>query len=321
MFASQGLDVPRLLAEVGIEKALLDAPDARFDTDQVTRLWELAVAWSGNPTLGLDRRLAAAYVNFDVVGYAMLSSPDLRTGLDKFSQYLALISDTATFELQPQGGDCWLVLGHIGNSLRVPRQRQEYGLLSLLVTCEWITRRQVKPLRAESVFPQPTDAARHQLAFDCPIHFDCAYTRLLLARNDLTAPVPSHNPSLLAMHERLLQERSAELGTLSIRHRVRREILRRLHLGEPRRVEIATELAITDRTLQRRLHAERTSFAQLLDETRRELARKHLADQHYPLAEISYMLGFVDESNFFRACKRWFGMPPSQYRELQLARA
>src|SRR6185369_8862811 len=77
MFASQGLDVPRLFNAVGIDMGLLDKPDARFHADKVTELWELAVAWSGNAALGLDRELASRHVDFDVVGYAMLSSPDL----------------------------------------------------------------------------------------------------------------------------------------------------------------------------------------------------------------------------------------------------
>src|SRR5512140_2134955 len=114
MFASQGVDVPRLFRAAGADMALLDAPDARFPADQVTRLWELAVTWSGNPALGLDRELALRHVSFDVVGYAMLSSPDLHAGLDSLSRYLALISAPATFALQPAPVGAWLVLGHTG---------------------------------------------------------------------------------------------------------------------------------------------------------------------------------------------------------------
>ncbi|MEO8656529.1 MAG: AraC family transcriptional regulator ligand-binding domain-containing protein, partial [Ramlibacter sp.] len=86
MFASQGVDVPKLFQAAGADLALLDAPDARFTADQVTRLWEMAVAWTGNPALGLHRELALRHVNFDVVGYAMLASPDLRSGLHSLSR-------------------------------------------------------------------------------------------------------------------------------------------------------------------------------------------------------------------------------------------
>jgi AraC-like DNA-binding protein len=315
MFASQGLDVSRLFRAAGIDVSLLDQTDARFPADKVTQLWELAVAWSGNASLGLDRELALRHVDFDVVGYAMLSSPDLRAGLEDFARYLAVISDAATFELQPQGTAAWLVLGHTGNTLRVPRQRQEYGLLALLMLCRWLTRREIRPLAAEFIFPEPLDFRPHRTAFECPLSFDRAATRLLLSDADLDAAIPSRNASLYALHEKVMAERLQSLGKARISHRVSEEIIRRLPQGEPRREEVASSLALADRTLQRRLQAERTSFQALLDGARRELARKYLADGHYSLGQVADLLGFVDRSNFFRACKRWFGVPPGQYRQ------
>jgi AraC-like DNA-binding protein len=66
--------------------------------------------------------------------------------------------------------------------------------------------------------------------------------------------------------------------------------------------------------LQRRLTAEKTSFAQLIDDTRRELTQHHLADQRTSLSEIAFLLGYSDQSTFFRACLRWFGEPPGEHR-------
>ena len=319
MFASQGIDVPKLFATAGLDIAQLEKPDARFAADDVTRLWDLAVAWSGQPALGLDRDLASRYVNFDVVGYAMLSSPDLRAGLESFARYLSLISDAATFEVQPERRGAWLILGHMGNTLRIPRQRQEYGLLALLMASRWLTRHELRPLAVESIFPEPSDFHPYRMAFECPLRFDQPATRMLLATSDLELPIPSRNASMYALHERVMEDRLATLGNARTSYRVSEEIVRRLHQGEPRREEIAASLALTDRTLQRRLSSEKTSYQQLLDEARRELARKYLADEHYSLGQIGDLLGFVDQSNFFRAAKRWFGMPPGQYRQKLLA--
>ena len=153
------------------------------------------------------------------------------------------------------------------------------------------------------------------MAFDCPLAFDRSATRLLLADADLDAAIPSRNASLYALHEKVMAGRLASLGNARISYRVSEEIIRRLPQGEPRREEVASSLALADRTLQRRLHAEQTSFQALLDGARRELARKYLADEHYSLGQVADLLGFVDQSNFFRACKRWFGLPPGQYRQ------
>ncbi|MDB5858498.1 MAG: AraC family transcriptional regulator [Ramlibacter sp.] len=316
MFAARGLAVPALFRAAGIDPERLEDGGERFGVDEVSRLWELAVASSGDPALGLDRALTLKYVNFDVVGYAMLSSPDLRSGLAAFARYTALISDAATFGLQPaDGGRAWLVLGHTGNTRPVPRQRFSYGLLSLLTLCQWLTRRDVQPLAAHFKFAEPPEVAAYHGAFACPLRFGQAENQLLLGAADLEAAIPSRNPSLLALHEHVMRERLAALGQAGTSCRVSDEIVRRLHRGEPRREDVAASLALADRTLQRRLHAENTSFQHLLDEARSELARKYLADSRYTLGEVAHQLGFGDSSNFFRACRRWFGLPPGQYRE------
>jgi AraC-like DNA-binding protein len=314
MFASQGLDVARLFADAGLDPARLDQTGARFQAEEISKLWELAVEASGNPSLGMDPDLAARFVNFDVVGYVMLASPSLRAGLESLAHYLALISDAATFALERDGANCWLVLGHIGNTRPVPRQRQEYGMLALFTLCRWLTRREIKALAVEFIFPEPVDRRPYTQAFDCPIRFDQAATRLLLACADLDAPVPSRDASMLALHTGVLDARLHSLGSDKVSLRVTEEILRRLHQGEPRRDDIARSLAMADRTLQRRLQEEGTAFQNLLDGARQDLARKYLAEDRHSLGQVADLLGFVDQSNFFRACKRWFGLPPGKYR-------
>jgi AraC-like DNA-binding protein len=71
---------------------------------------------------------------------------------------------------------------------------------------------------------------------------------------------------------------------------------------------------MSERTLQRRLEEEDTSFVQLLDDTRRELAEQYLGRLNLSLAQAAYLLGFADQSSFFRACRRWFDLSPGQYR-------
>ena len=315
MFASQGIDVPKLFRTAKLDIQLLDKPEARFDVEKISELWELAVAWSGNQALGMNLALTSRYVNFDIVGHAILSSPDLRCGLENLSRYLALISDCTTFELQSEGQNSWLVLGHIGNTRRLPRQRQEYSLLTLLSLCNWVTRRDIRVLDVEFMSPAPVNAEPYRRTFDRAVKFDQPASRFLLSAEDLDAPTPSRSPLMFNLHERVIAERLSSLGNTRTSYRVSEEIMRKLHQGEPRREDIASDLALTDRTLQRRLQAENTSFQQLLDEARRELARKYLTEDRHSLGQVADKLGFVDQSNFFRACKRWFGLPPGQYRQ------
>jgi AraC-like DNA-binding protein len=91
-------------------------------------------------------------------------------------------------------------------------------------------------------------------------------------------------------------------------------IIRHLQDGEPQRPKTATILGMSERTLQRRLAEEGTSFQRLLDDTRRELAQHYLGQSNISLTDITYLLGFSDQSSFFRAARRWFGNSPRDYR-------
>ncbi len=314
MFEAEGLNVAALFAATNLDLTRLDAPDARYPADDISDLWDLAVARSGKTTLGLSRKLAAKFGNFDLVGYAMVSSPTLLSGLQGMAKSFAVVSDAATFTVEAVEAGYALALGHVGNKRPVPRQRTEYGLLTVLMLCNWLARQDLKPLEARFAFPVPVNLQPYLDAFQCSVSFNHSATRLLLTAQDVTAALPSHNPSMLAVHEQLIAHRLQDLGAQSIAAQVRRHLMAKLQYGEPRREEIARLLCMTDRTLQRRLQAEQASFQHLLDEVRVELAQKYLADNHYALAQVSDLLGFVDQSNFFRACKRWFGMPPGLYR-------
>jgi AraC-like DNA-binding protein len=314
MFEAEGLDGAALLRDSGLDASRLATPEARFPADEISVLWQLAVERSGKATLGLSRELAARYGNMDAVGHAMSCSPTLVHGLQRAAHYLALVSDAATVDLQAEPRGQWLSLGSIGSRRPVPRQRVEYGMLTLLMLCRWLTRRELQPLALEFVFAPPADTSPYREAFGVLPRFNAPANRLLLAHADLLEAIPTQHADLAALHERLLEEQLARLGQDSIGRRACAEIARRLPQGEPRRQDVAASLGLADRTLQRRLQAEGHSYLTLLDQTRRELAQHHLSDRRHSLAEVADLLGFVDNSNFFRACKRWFGLPPAQLR-------
>lgn len=322
MFVAQGVEARGLLAAAGVACERLEDPGQRFGVDEVSRLWEQAVRLSANPALGLDRTLALRYANLDLIAFSMLSCAHLRGALEKLSNHLALVSDAASFALEAGApGTTWLVLGGLGNTAPVPRQRYAYGLLTLLGVCDWLTRRAVAPLAVECRFASPPEIARYREVFGDGVRFARPENRILLRDADLQAPIASHNARMLAMHEAVLQAHLQRLGAATVSARVCALLARQLHQGEPRREQIARSLALSDRTLQRRLAAENTSFAALLDATRRELACKYLSEELRSLDDVAELLGFHDLSNFFRACRRWFNEPPAQYRQRLLHEA
>jgi AraC-like DNA-binding protein len=96
--------------------------------------------------------------------------------------------------------------------------------------------------------------------------------------------------------------------------RVKVALLEHLPSGHVSEEEIAQGLHLSLRTLQRKLRDEGTSYKELLDETRRELATEYIKNPHVSISEITYLLGFSEPSNFSRAFKRWTGSSPSAFR-------
>jgi AraC-like DNA-binding protein len=95
---------------------------------------------------------------------------------------------------------------------------------------------------------------------------------------------------------------------------VRARVLEQLPRGGASGSTVAKTLDMSLRSLQRKLSAEGTSFKEILDETRHELAARYIEESDLPMREITSLLGFADPSNFTRAFRRWEGMPPDRYR-------
>jgi len=315
MFAAEGVDVDALLRDAGFDAGVLNDTQRRFSIDEVSLLWEMAVARSGKTTLGLSKELAATYGKLGVVGHAMMASPTLLVALERFARFLNVVSNAATFALTAAPEGHWFEFGHEGGERPVPRQRVEFGVLTMLSFCNWITARDFNALVVEFVDAPPADSSVHEAVFGCPVRFGRAANRALLRHSDLALPLSARDPAIAALHDRLVEDELEKLAAgTATSLRVRALLAARLSGAEPRREQIAAALNVSDRTLQRRLQAEGTTFQQLLDDTRRELAQKYLRKPRTPLRDVAELLGFEDQSNLFRACKRWFGESPGRYR-------
>ncbi len=314
MFAAEGLDVAAMLQECGANPSVLVSLEQRFPADVVERLWELAGQRCSHPNPGLKRELCDRYGGFRLMEFSLAGCAMLKEGMARLQRFMALLSEAASFSMIEAEEGCWLQLGLADPAAPVSRQRVAFGLLSILMQASWLVRYPVVPLQVEFAFDEPPGADDFEQAFLCRPSFGRRHNRMLISHYDLNTVLPTHNPVVSSLHEQLLQEHLLQLGHTSTRYRVLSEITRRLKSGEPRRADIAAALYISDRTLQRRLNEENVSYQQLLNEARMALARQYLADKRLSLAEVSDLLGFVDQSNFHRASKRWFGKAPGQVR-------
>ena len=264
-FSSQGLDVPRLFADVGLDYTGLEDPELRWPTEQVSRLWTLAVERSRNPAIALFNPHVVRPDHYGVVGYAMMSSANLHAGLERLIRYLGIVSDAATISLAKGKGGQWVRLDLYGGAAPVPRQRMEYGLLTLLTFCRWMMGWNLAPVSVCFSYPPPIDLRPYNVAFGCDCQFDMDFNAFLMSDKDLKSRLPTAIPQLEELHDRIAGTALSKLHTPTTARRAGDAISRRLQDGSPRRAQIAVDLGVSDHTLQRRLADEGMSFTDLVD--------------------------------------------------------
>jgi len=311
---AEQLDAPALFNEAGLDFSALKDPDARFESDHVSHLWELAVARSGNPAIGLAGASRAGPGHFGVVAYSLMSAPDLLGTLHRIVRYVGIVSHAATVSVRQHADGHRLVLDLNPGRRPVPHQRFAFDLLMFLSFCRWVSGYELTPIGVNLTHPGAGSSLAFEAAFGCRPRFAAAENALVFSRADVARPLPTANDWLLPVHDRVVTELlQGSLGT-RWKTRVRTEIARRLPDGLPTRSVLAHALAMSERTLHRRLADEGVSFQRVVDEIRRELAEHYLARPDVSLTDVSYFLGFKDQGSFFRAAHRWFRMTPRQYR-------
>ncbi|TQR37476.1 AraC family transcriptional regulator [Brevibacillus brevis] len=158
------------------------------------------------------------------------------------------------------------------------------------------------------------DVTALEAYFGCPIRIGATDNRLTLHRRDLDRPFLSYNKELLEILTPVLDRSLDEQGSHSIAEKVKWILKRSLTGGRLDIRAVASELGMSDRTLQRRLADESTTFKQLLTQARHELAREYLADPKLDIKEVAFLLGYEDQNSFYRAFRLWEGDTPSNWR-------
>ncbi|MEK1907865.1 MAG: AraC family transcriptional regulator [Pseudomonas sp.] len=310
-----GLDSAALCREAGLDPAQLDDPNARYPLSATTRLWQLAVAASGDPALGLNTSRHVAPTTFHALGLALVASGSLREVFERIVRYHQVVSDALELELRHVGDTCEFHLRlPPGNLPPAPEAIDAFAAIYVR-TCRNRLGRDYAPLAVHLRRPTPANPQPWQEVFRAPLHFGAAEDVLVFALADLEQPLEDGNPELAAHNETVLQKRLEALQPDTWSRRLRRALEQRLPNGEPSAEALASGLHLSLRSLQRHLSDEGSSYEQVLADTRHALALQHLRAQNCSISEIAYLLGFADSSSFSRAFKRWNGQSPSQYRD------
>lgn len=309
-----GLRRGELLAEIGLTEAEIRDPDQRVPISKAIHLWQLMMDWIGDPDLGLKTGATIRLREAGVVGYAMMHSATLLGAARRVVRYARLLSQRLALELHREGRR-WSLCAAGPPVLPKFRPPIDEGLAGILTVFRELAGRELSPAEVRFSYPKPADLTEHRRLFGRALRFDQPDPAILLWDRDMQAGTQAADPQLTRYLDELADIRLQELPCLDTwRAKVEHAVWPHLCERTPSIREIAPALALSRRSLQRRLREEGTSYAEVVKSLRREKARLLLRDPHLAIYEVGYLLGYSDPSAFSRAFRRWNGRSPGQYR-------
>lgn len=311
-----GVDSSAILTELGLERSIIDDPDGRLPRERMTALWQRAYQKSGDPDLALHAAEALHFGAYRVIDYLAANAATVGIALGQVAAYFPIINSAVRLPISELADEVTIGIVSPGDPAALTQPYVEYALAAVFLRVRAGT--QVRfPLRAvEFAFPHPPSIAEHERIFECEIRCGARDSGMRLARAAWEAPNNGANQGLfgvLADHARMLERMAA--ADAEPLHDVRKAIAEQLTGGAPSLERVAKRLAMSPRTLQRRLNEHGQRYADLLDSTRAVAAKSYLSDRQISVAEVAYLLGFAEQSSFTRAFKRWTGRAPNEYRK------
>ena len=311
---SYDIDPVPLLKKLGIDPKLIEDPNARFEYAKIDQLWFDAAAIANDPAFGLR---AARYWHpsqMGALGYAWLTSSSLYTALRRLVNHMSILTEGATLTLDESEDEYSMHLNYRGISKQQPTRTDSF-MAMLLAMCRANCGESFHPTSISLTHAEPDDPAKFNTLFECPVHFGAAENRFKLSKEVADKRLISANPQLSQINDQIITEAVAKLEKDNIFAQVKAEIIKQLPYGNVTDTTVADALNIAQRSLQRKLENENTTFRSILNELRLELSQKYLQNSNMNLIDVAFNVGFGQYSSFSRAFKQWTGMTPSAYRE------
>ena len=320
---ARGLDSRALFRQSGLDPEALKNPNARYTDRSLGELLGVAAGAAGDPALGLNVAAHVAPSSLHALGFSLLASQSLEAALLRLVRYYRIVTSAAGIELhKPRNDLCPLSLS-FDPGRELPPVFADAVLATLLTVLRWLRGPDYAPrlVRLRRPAPDAETARRFREHFRAEVEFGCegAGDLLLLERVGLDVELPTSNAELAYQNDKIVADYLARFDNSRLSERVRTIFIERLVTGKFSEEQVAEQLNLSLRSMQRRLRDEQTSYQQLLDETRLDLALQYINRTSLTVAQIAPLLGFSDSSNFNRAFKRWLGISPSKYRALGLA--
>lgn len=287
---------------------------AGVTTAQYFAIWQAYSDLIGDVSQGIIKLSTA----FDTAHYppsvlATYHARDYRDALNRMAMYKQLCPPE-NLQITEEGESCQIELNWDSAKQSGPAMLVGITLATLLELGRRGTGQPIHAMLVEFSHPMG-DVESLEAYFGCRIRVGAECNRMTLYRRDLDLPFVTYNEELLEILTPALDRALDEYqGNKSIILTVKWILKRSLAGGRSDMLSVARDLGMSERTLQRRLTEEKTSFKQLLTQVRHEQALSYLADSMLDIKEVAFLIGYEDQNSFYRAFRLWEGTTPSAWR-------
>lgn len=300
-----------VLRRLGLPPELLADASARLPHAELCRVWEELADGCADPAFGILAAQLVGAAPFDLIDYALFHSATVRELVLRFARWQRLFHDANEAEFREEG-DALVMVQRLRGDPPTSRHLTEFVLLVWLLRLRRVTGAAIRCRALRLRHSGGAAAADYERLFGAPPVFGAGENTLTLDRAVLDLPLVEADPALRSMLTQQVEQRLAGEDTLL--GRARHELRRLLPQERSGIDDLALALGLSERTLQRRLAEEGTSFRDLLDEVRRDLALAALRQPGATVTDVAFCIGFSDLTAFSRAFRRWTGENPANWR-------
>ena len=314
--ADYGIDPAPHYEAVGISSGERVEQGTRFPNSVVIGLWNRAEEITGDPAFGIKVGLQSEPSMYFVIGHMWLASSNLVDAIRMLIRYEEII-DSGITDIRFEKSDGIYVL-----SESYPHPGDYHGKISVDAAiagvfrlCQIVKGEPVYPVKLEVLAPSEFGTDIYKDIVRGPVEFSDQRNAMHFKAEDLEEPLAGYIPEIVEASTQIADRYIQSQDDSNVAHKVRELLVQMLPSGSADQEGIASKLHRSASTLQRQLSAEGTSYRDVLENTRRDLAEAYLRDGKYSHSQIAFLVGFSDQSNFARAFKRWTGKSPGQFQK------
>lgn len=311
-----GGDIDEIFGNAGIAPDMAGSPTLKLKLSSFCCLFEESARRTGNDNFALWFGNQFQPRNLGLWGYAAVSSPTIGVALENLVNLFGYHQESSTLRLsEDENGLARLEYQILAPDIVERRQDAELSLGMFLNVLREGLSASWAPEEVHFEHPKPEDWHAHESAFSAPVYFSQPTNALLFRPELLNQPMPGRDLTLMAMMQTCLERLGGEnQGHETLIDQVRSLIRTKLPEGYPCLDDISEALHLSVATIQRELANAGVAYKDLVEMTRRELAKAYLKQRQLPLSEIAFLLGYSELSAFSRAVRRWTGESPRAVR-------